>query len=45
MGEDQLQVSFDVLVGDPAQAKERVTSLHKLGTETPIELPSGRTPI
>lgn len=39
VADEQLQVSFDVLVGDPAKAKETIESLRKLGTETPFEFP------
>ncbi len=39
VSDEQLQVSFDVLVGDPAKAKETINSLRKLGTETPFEFP------
>jgi tape measure domain-containing protein len=37
--DEQLQVSFDVLVGDSTKAKETLASLRKLGTETPFEFP------
>ena len=39
VSDEQLQVSFDVLVGDPTKAKETLASLRKLGTETPFEFP------
>ncbi len=39
VADEQLQVSFDVLVGDPTKAKETIESLRKLGTETPFEFP------
>lgn len=39
VSDEQLQVSFDVLVGDPAKARETIASLRQLGTETPFEFP------
>lgn len=39
VSDEQLQVSFDVLVGDSAQAKETIESLRRLGAETPFEFP------
>ena len=39
VSDEQLQVSFDVLIGDSSKAKETMASLRKLGAETPFEFP------
>ena len=39
VSDEQLQVSFDVLVGDSTKAKETIESLRRLGAETPFEFP------
>lgn len=39
VSDEQLQVSFDVLVGDSEQAKATIESLRRLGAETPFEFP------
>jgi len=39
VSDEQLQVSFDVLVGDAIQARETIESLRQLGAETPFEFP------
>jgi tape measure domain-containing protein len=39
VSDEQMQVSFEVLVGNAAKAKETIASLRKLGAETPFEFP------
>jgi tape measure domain-containing protein len=39
VSDEQLQVSFDVLVGDSTKARETIESLRRLGAETPFEFP------
>ncbi len=36
---EQLQVSFDVLIGDASKATNTIESLRKLGADTPLEFP------
>jgi len=39
VADEQLQVSFEVLIGDQSQALETLASLRRLGAETPFEFP------